>query len=422
MKLKSLGTWSALALLVFSTACTKASPTRPSDSTASGATASVTDAVTGVTLTTPALLTPTANQQFKNVDQPVTLTVKNAVTSGTTPLTYTFEVASDVAFATKVYTKDGVAGGSGTTGLKIDKLAANKSYFWRARASSGSLAGPFTEVRGFGVGPEVILAQPVNGDPQPNTTVGEQPILNVNNVGRSGPNGPIFYRFEISETAAFSSLVYSATVAERTDRPFTGHEVTIKLVEKTYFWRVFATDPANAVTSAASVTSAMNVQPFDLRQATILDSPDNFAFFAETAKITTLVMGPGGIDVDFTKKNGPDRWPDVFPPGFSGAIQYCLGMAWKIDGRWYASAPIEMWNERAEGGGPPQDYALNWFYNPVRWAPMTFHQPSPGETIAFFVVAGDVRGFNSNQKFQERSSVVTIPMPDSGGATYTFGR
>jgi hypothetical protein len=85
MKLKSLGTWSALALLVFSTACTKASPTRPSDSTASGATASVTDAVTGVTLTTPALLTPTANQQFKNVDQPVTLTVKNAVTSGTTP-------------------------------------------------------------------------------------------------------------------------------------------------------------------------------------------------------------------------------------------------------------------------------------------------------------------------------------------------
>ena len=108
----------------------------------------------------------------------------------------------------------------------------------------------------------------------------------------------------------------------------------------------------------------MDVQPFSLQQATILDSPDNFAFFTETAKITTLVMGPSGINVDFTKKNGPDRWPDIFPPGFSGPIQYCLGMAWKIDGRWYASAPIEMWNERLEGGGPPQDYALNWFYNP----------------------------------------------------------
>src|SRR3954467_611262 len=421
MKQKSLCLWSALALLVATTACTKASPTRPSDGTASGQSSSVTDAVTGVTLTTASLITPTVNQQFKNVEQPLTLTVRNAVTSGTTPLTYSFEVATDAAFASKVYTKDGVAAGNGTTALKIDKLAANKSYFWRARAVSGTLNGPYTEGRGFGIGPEVILAQPVNGDPQPNATVGEQPTLNVNNVGRSGPNGPIFYRFEISETAAFSSLVYSATVAERTDRPFTGHDVTTQLLEKTYFWRVVATDPANAVASVASAPSAMIVQAFNIQQATILDSPDNFAFFTETAKITTLIMGPSGINVDFTKKNGSDRWPDIFPRGFSGPIQYCLGLAFKIDGRWYASAPIEMWNDRAEGGGPPQDYALNWFYNPTRWAPMTFHQPEPGETIGFFVVAGDVRGFNSNQKFQERSSVVLIPMPDGGGATYSFG-
>src|SRR3954468_12054350 len=160
MKQKSLCLWSALALLVATTACTKASPTRPSDGTASGQTASVTDAVTGVTLTSPALVTPTVNQQFKNVEQPLTLTVRNAVTSGTTPLTYSFEVATDAAFASKVYTKDGVAAGNGTTALKIDKLAANKSYFWRARAVSGSLAGPYTEGRGFGIGPEVILAQP----------------------------------------------------------------------------------------------------------------------------------------------------------------------------------------------------------------------------------------------------------------------
>ncbi len=421
MKQKSLGIWSALVLLVVTTACQKTSPTRPSDDGASGQTASVTDAVTGVTLTAPSLVTPTVNQQFKNVEQPITLTIKNAVTTGTTALTYSFEVAADAAFASKVYTKDGAAAGSGTTALKIDKLTPNKSYFWRARASSGSLAGPYTDARGVGIGPEVILSQPVNGDPQPNATVGEQPTLNVNNVARTGPAGPVFYRFEISEAASFASLVYSATVAERTDRSFTPHDVAIKLVEKIYFWRVIATDPANAVVSAASATSAMNVQPFSLLQAIILDSPDNFAFFAETAKITSLVMGPSGINVDFTKKNGPNRWPDITPPGFSGQIEYCLGMAWKIDGRWYASAPIEMWNDRLEGGGPPQDYALNWFYNPIRWAPMTFHQPTPGETIGFFVVAGDVRGFNSNQKVQERSNVVLIPMPDSGGASFSFG-
>ena len=207
-------------------------------------------------------------------------------------------------------------------------------------------------------------------------SVGEQPTLNVSNVGRSGPNGPVFYRFEISDTAAFGSLVYSATVTERTDRPSTRHDVTIKLAEKTYFWRVIATDPANAVTSAASAPSAIAVQPFSLLQATILDSPDNFAFFEETAKITTLVMGPTGISVDFTRKNGPDRWPDIYPRG--SRVRF-------------------------------------------RWAPMTFHQPPPGETIGFFVVAGDVRGFDSNQKYQERSNVVLVPMPDGGGATYTFG-
>jgi len=99
MKLKLFCTWSALALLAVTTACTKASPTRPSDTTASGATTSITDAVTGITLTSPTPVTPTVNQQFKNVEQPVTLTVKNAVTSGASALTYSFEVATDAAFA-----------------------------------------------------------------------------------------------------------------------------------------------------------------------------------------------------------------------------------------------------------------------------------------------------------------------------------
>ncbi len=50
-------------------------------------------------------------------------------------LTYTFEVASDAAFATKVFSKDGVAAGSTQTSLKIDTLPgpAAKSYFWRSR-------------------------------------------------------------------------------------------------------------------------------------------------------------------------------------------------------------------------------------------------------------------------------------------------
>src|SRR5258707_14312075 len=103
MKLKVFGIWSALALLAGTVACTKASPTRPSDETASGETTSVVDAVTGVTLTSPTPVAPTANQQFKFAEQPLTLTVANAVSTGTTALAYTFEVASDAGFATKAF-------------------------------------------------------------------------------------------------------------------------------------------------------------------------------------------------------------------------------------------------------------------------------------------------------------------------------
>src|SRR5471030_2253995 len=119
MKKKSLGIWSALALLVATTACKKASPTRPSDVLASDQSTAVTESVTGVTMTAPTPVSPAVNQQYKYDEQPITLTIKNAVTTGKTALTYTFEVASDGAFASKVYSKDGVAAGSGgQTSLK----------------------------------------------------------------------------------------------------------------------------------------------------------------------------------------------------------------------------------------------------------------------------------------------------------------
>jgi hypothetical protein len=111
MKLKSIGIWSAFALLAVTTACTKASPTRPTDNTASGGTAAVTDATTGVTLTAPTPVSPTANQQFKFAEQPLTLTVANAVSTGSTPLTYTFG-DGDSAFCVEGLLKDSVAAGS----------------------------------------------------------------------------------------------------------------------------------------------------------------------------------------------------------------------------------------------------------------------------------------------------------------------
>jgi hypothetical protein len=82
----------------------------------------------------PSPLAPANNAQIRNLDQPVTLIVQNAIT--TKPgLTYTFEVATDPAFASKVQTKDAVVEGtSGQTGVRLDQLRRPRTTITPARS------------------------------------------------------------------------------------------------------------------------------------------------------------------------------------------------------------------------------------------------------------------------------------------------
>src|ERR1700730_8440876 len=105
------------ALAASAATCGSSNPSQPSG--------------TGLTpsIVAPRPLTTGNTSQIRNSEQPVMLAVQNAVS--TKPgVTYTFEVATDAAFATKVQTKDGVAEGSaGQTSVKLDPLAASKPYF-----------------------------------------------------------------------------------------------------------------------------------------------------------------------------------------------------------------------------------------------------------------------------------------------------
>src|SRR5258708_21003686 len=94
----------ALALLTtVAAACSKpASPAQPSaTSTGPAASAeggsSTVRSVTGATLTAPALVTPADTAQLTFASQPLTLVIGNSVSTRSTPLTYTFEVATDAA-------------------------------------------------------------------------------------------------------------------------------------------------------------------------------------------------------------------------------------------------------------------------------------------------------------------------------------
>src|SRR5947207_9674904 len=255
---KSLIVWSAFALLFAATACTKSSPSRPSDLTANGGGGTVTDATNGTTITTPVMVSPTVNQQFKFSDQPLTLTVKNAAQTGSGGLTYSFEVATDAAFVSKVYSKDGVAeGGNGQTSLKIDTLAGPgaKSYFWRTRVSTASTAGLYSTGRAFAVGPQVVITAPAIASPTAGGTVGDNGSLTVSNAAVTGPAGAIVYRFEVSDSTAFTNLVFVSTVGQGANQ--TSATLTAKLVTNgTYFWRTLASDPSTGASGPYSAVGS----------------------------------------------------------------------------------------------------------------------------------------------------------------------
>ncbi len=417
MKLKSLTLWSALALLMATAACQKQSPAAPTTPSA-GTTAqtAVTDK-TGVTLTTPTLISPTDGTSIANVKQPVTLVIGNAVTTGTTPLVYGIEVATDPGFTSKAYSKDNVPeGANGQTSLTIDKIGPGQTYYWRAHTVSGAAVGPSPAPKKFIIGPQVILQVPVLSDPGSNGTVGQTPTLTVNNVQRSGPADKVFYRFEVSQTSDFASLVFVASgVPERTDVPYTQASVTTKLTPNTtYWWRVQATDPINQVTTAYSSANPFKVaQPFDFTKAIFWDNPPDVNLWPATATITLADTSGEFIIVDFDRRT-INPWPSV---GFgSGDLQYTLGMCFNLSQQWNCSAAIQFWNGRdLTAGGHPWEVGINWYYD-QRWGAMTGHQPDQGEIVGIWVGAGNLRD-SGNVIAKERSEVVMMPF----GSKYTNG-
>jgi len=428
MNLKSLGICSALALALAAAACEKSSPATPSTIADAAPAASVTDAVTGITLTAPVPLTPNNNQQFRNAEQPVTLTVRNAVSTGTTALTYTFEVATDANFANRVYTKDNVAeGGGGQTALRIDRIAADRSYFWRARANSGAQAGPNSTTRGFSIGPEVILQTPVLLSPENNGQASGNPNFVVSNVVRTGPAGQVFYRFEISTSSSFSPLAVAQTVAEQGGGQTSfAYQVPANTPAGTYFWRVQASDPSNGVTSPFSATFQFRYQPFDLHNAIIINSPKDLANWPETSQITSVNFTVEAFEVDFTKRDGPGRWPDWTPPGWSGSLEYTLGMCVNPNGnQWYCSAVVQFWNGRELSASTPPSYVgRNWFYD-GRWSPIIGYQPSNNEVVGLFAGSGNLRDATYGPGICpgtcERTNVALVPWHNDDPALYTFG-
>jgi hypothetical protein len=395
--------------------------------------------IAGVTISAPAVMAPAANAQIAVDQQPVTLTVTNATTTGVRPLTYVFDIAADAAFSGVAFTQTGVQpGANGQTSFVLPQnLPADKTYYWRAHAQDGANSGTYVTAS-FSVYTPVVIQAPTPTTPSNGAAVSNlKPTLTVNNANHTGPVGALSYYFQVASDPNLSNLVTSGIVAEGVGSTNFALQATLT-GSQTYYWRARAADvshtgtfsqvfsfttPAGASGSTPGSGSVpIGNQNDTLTNSIVLNSPDDLASWPITTLITNVNITAAGIHVDFSKQNGPGRWPDVTPPGWTGPLEYTLGMCLNIGGQWYCSAPIEYWNGLDRSGGPPSQYALNWFYDPIRWAPMTGHQPATGETIGFFVCEGDCRNNHAGDlsPLRERSNVVLVTMPTDAGANFTF--
>jgi hypothetical protein len=140
-----------------------------------------------------------------------------------------------------------------------------------------------------------------------------------------------------------------------------------------------------------------------------------------TAQLTRVNFLPTNFQVEFTKQHGADRWPDVIPPEWDGAIYYTLWPVVSVGGGWQTTPAIEFWYQegkhgRSDGvGGPFSHAAADWWFRV--WS-MAKTQPKAGDQVGFFVTSAVRRETDdvSWAPVHERSNivVVTVPPNDTG--------
>ena len=420
--LSALGVCTAVLAL---TACETSKSSNPLSPSVAGP-------IPGVEITAPKILEPFIGARIAVDEQPVSLLIENASSSGVRPLSYVFEVAADAGFTNKVFVREGIAPGEGgRTKLRMaDALPTGRSYFWRARAEDGANTGPFSVAANFNVFTPIIIEAPLPMQPAQNSTVSSlRPQFVVNNAAHSGPVGALSYTLELADSFAFSNKIATLTAGEQSNQ--TKLDLTADLKYNTvYYWRVRAGDSATTgpwsnvfafQTGSAPVIPDPIPSPgggggdagdFAWSKVRIIGGSPDVRSWPITASITSLSMGGGVFHVDYTKRCG---WPGV---DIGGALQEAtIWMFEKIGGQWYGTGAERLRPCQADKQlGRPSDIATGWFYSPV-WAPMTGYVPARGETVGFMVTAGSTRA-DANAPVHERTGVVLVPWPGDGGGAW----
>jgi hypothetical protein len=195
--------------------------------------------IAGVEITAPRLLEPSAGTKLKESQQPITLLVENSTTNGVRPIAYSFEVATDETFQTKMYARSGVLPGSdGRTRVTVDRLESGRGYVWRVRAEDGANSSTYS-TSSFELLPRPQLDPPPLLQPSNNQqTASNSPQLTVGAASRNAAVSAVTYEFQVAQDPAMTTIVASGTSGE------SGGSTTFQLSAlpggTTFYWRVRA--------------------------------------------------------------------------------------------------------------------------------------------------------------------------------------
>jgi len=407
--------------LAAATGCSKRSPAAPTEQ----ATADLSDAavITG-SVTVPQPVSPAANAQIRNVDQPVTVTVVNAIaTKGTNA--YDFEVATDTAFANKVSTKTGVAeGAGGRTSVTLDRLAAAADYYWRARAQGGGTVGPFTPVRKFSIGPAVMIDAPVVISPPDFALTNARPALRVRNATRQGPAGPITYKFDIATASTFNPILVTATVNEQLNET-AFIPATDLPIDATFFWRATAIDASNGVSSAPTATRSFRTAlAIDLSRVIVsygaAPSGPTVAAWRQTATIVSVEQdgNPATDGIMCISFSTSHDWPST---AFFGAEEVQVwANQWyfaNIGGQWYGGPGeyLRVGRGFCKTGQATRTIGPDGGWNNV----MASWAPKVGELVGY-MISTPARNWPGMRTIDERSDIVVQPWRDTSLGSRTL--
>jgi hypothetical protein len=398
----------AAACLAAAACSSNSTPTQPTSAAATADGAAATSSVT-----VPRQVSPAAGASIRNVDQPVTLVVANAVLTRSATATYTFEVSSDAGFATKVYSKSGVtAGASGQSSVTIDKIPAGASYFWRARAEGGGTTGPYTAARAFTIGPAIIIDAATLVSPISSAGTGARPTFVVTNATHSGPVGALTYKFEIAATSSFTPVLITGTVNEGSGRTSFTPSTDLP-AETTLFWRVTVSDAANGVSGPATLAGTFATTfAIDLKKVIYLNSPD-VSNWPQTAVLSLVEQDGGGsgpVCMSYTDPGWPDSpWPfGGSDPNFGVyANQWYFA---RIGGQWYGGAGEWIYRgaSSCKAGQGTHTIGPDSGFGP----PFSSWVPQVGELVGF-MVSSVARNGPVRRTVDERSNVIVQPWRDT---------